>query len=192
MNKKDIPKTGRIGRFAKIVESKTSSELFLEVMENSHLYDKLKPEKKALWWKHAIEKLEYGSNKDLATEVIQLCGSKCCGNGQRKTAKRLINESDSLKEFLEKFIHYGVKEGELDYEIIDENTFITKHNKCFCGQVKQLKDNMINDVYCQCSVEFNRQFFHAAFNKPVKVKLRQSIITGGNCCEFEIRINNES
>ncbi len=36
-------------------------------------------------------------------------------------------------------------------------------------------------------VEFNKQFFEAAFKKPVEVKLLQSIINGGDFCEFEIK-----
>ena len=189
MDSNNIPKTGRIGRFAKIAEKKTSKEEFLQILKNSNKYAIYKPVEKANWWKLAIEKLEEKTGKQNAIEVMKTCGSKCCVNGQRKTARKLMKESFSLKEFLEKFINYGVKDGVLGYEIIDDNNFITRHNKCFCGQVKQLNGIMKNDIYCQCSVEFNRQFFIAAFEKPVEVKLKQSILTGGTCCEFEIKIN---
>lgn len=191
-NIQQIPKTGRVGRFAKIVKNKTSEELYLKIMEYSDEYDKYKPDKKALWWKNAIEKLETEIGSEKAVEVMKTCGSKCCGQGQRKTAKRLMNESNSLVGFLEKFINYGVKDGELEYEIINDNIFITRHNKCFCGQVKQLNKIMNSYTYCQCSVEFNRQFFKTAFDKAVHVQLRQSILTGGVCCEFKIRIQNEN
>lgn len=185
-----IPKTGRIGRFAKIVESKVESDAFLKIMKKSDEYDDYKAEEKAKWWKKSIEKLEDEIGLEGAVEVMNTCGSKCCGQGQRKTAKRMMEESSSLKDFLERFVQYGVKEGELGYEIIDENTFITKHNKCFCGQVKKSKELFKNETYCQCSVEFNKQFFEAAFEKSVEVELKQSILNGGDYCEFEIRINN--
>ncbi len=42
-----IPRTGRIGRFAKIVESKAGKDSFLKIMEKSDEYAKYKPEKKA-------------------------------------------------------------------------------------------------------------------------------------------------
>lgn len=185
-----IPRTGRIGRFAKIVESKTSVEKFEKILEGSPNYDKYKAEEKADWWKKAIEKMELEIGEKDAVEVMKTCGSKCCGQGQRKTAKKLMSESTSLKDFLDKFVNYGVKDGELGYEIIDENTIITKHNKCFCGQVKKSKELFKTNTYCQCSVEFNRIFFESAFEKPVEVKLKQSILNGGDFCEFEIKLRS--
>jgi len=181
-----IPDTGRIGRFAKIVKANSSEESYLKVMQESDQYGSYNAQKKALWWKQAIEKLELEVGPEDAVDVMRTCGSKCCGNGQRKTAKKMMAESKSLQEFLEKFVNYGVKDGELGYEIIDDNTFITRHNKCFCGQVKKSREVFKNATYCQCSVEFNKQFFQAAFGKPVEVKLKQSILNGDDFCEFEI------
>ncbi len=186
MNKQNIPKTGRIGRFAKIVEKKTSQKVFESIMEDSPKYDQYKAEQKADWWRNAVEKLELEMGRETAMNVMQTCGSKCCGAGQRKIAKRLMDESSSLEEFLENFINYGVKDNELGYEILDEKTFLTMHNKCFCGQVKKSKELFNSDTYCHCSVEFNKQFFSAAFEKTVQVKLNKSILNGDDRCEFEI------
>ncbi len=183
-----IPKTGRIGRFAKIVKSKTDIDTYFEIMEKSNGYNKFKPEKKALWWNNAVEKLETRLGTKGAIEVMRICGSKCCGKGQRKTAKRLMSESSSIEKFLEKISNYEVKEGELEYKLINNKTINAKYNKCFCGQVKKQTDPFKNLTYCQCSVEFNKQFFEAAFEKPVKVELKQSIINGDDFCEFEIKI----
>ena len=184
----DIPKTGRIGRFAKIVESKTAKDSYLKIMAKSGEYSRYKSDEKALWWNNAVETLESEVGTDKAIEVMRACGSKCCGKGQRKTAKRLMNESSSLEAFIERINVYEVKEGELEYKLLNGNTIIAKHNRCFCGQVKKTKEPFKNTTYCQCSVEFNKQFFEAALEKPVTVELKQSIITGGDCCEFEIKI----
>ena len=184
----EIPKTGRIGRFAKIVESKVAKDSYLRVMEKSGEYCRYKSDEKAFWWRNAVERLEDEVGTDKAIEIMRACGSKCCGKGQRKTAKRLMNESSSLEDFVERISVYEVKEGELEYELLDNNTIIARHNKCFCGQVKNTKEPFKNTTYCQCSVEFNKQFFEAAFEKPVIVELKQSIITGGDCCEFLVKI----
>jgi hypothetical protein len=184
----NIPRTGRIGRFAKIVESKTAKDSYIRIMEKSDEYNQYKPDNKALWWKNAVERLENELGIDKAIEIMRTCGSKCCGQGQRKTAKRLMNESSSLEDFLERVRKHEVKEGELEYKLVNDNTIIGKHTKCFCGQVKKTKELFKNKTYCQCSVEFNKQFFEAAFEKPVNVELNQSIITGEDFCEFEIKI----
>ncbi len=186
----NIPKTGRIGRFAKILENRVDENKFLKIMKGSSEYNSLKPDKKALWWKNAVEVMENELGKDVAVEVMNACGEKCCGKGQRKIAKKLMDESKSIEEFLDKVSNYGVKDGELKYKLVDNNTIIGRHNKCFCGQVKKSKEMFVNDTYCQCSVEFNKQFFQAAFNKPVEVELNKAILNGDDYCEFIITIKD--
>ncbi|MCP4135134.1 MAG: hypothetical protein GY754_29460 [bacterium] len=186
-----LPKNGRIGRFVKILEKEVKEDVLMKIMDGSEKYESLKPEKKASWWGNAIENMENELGREKSVEIMNACGAKCCGKGQRKTAKRLMDESSSMEEFLEKVSTYEVKEGEIEYKLVDNNTIIGKHNRCFCGQVKKSKENFKNDTYCQCSVEFNRQFFQAAFDKPVDVTLKQSILNGGDFCEFIISIKNK-
>ncbi len=189
MEKNNIPKTGRIGRFAKIVEENLGEEIMQDVMQMSDTYSSLKAPQKADWWRSAVERLETGVGSQKAIEIMNFCGAKCCGQGNRKTAKRLMNESESLEEFLHKASTYEVKEGEIEYVLNDENTIIGTFNRCFCGQVKQTKIPFKNKTYCQCSVEFHKQFFQAALEKPIEVELTQSIITGAESCKFIIKIN---
>ena len=159
-------------------------------LHRSEKYSSLSPDKKALWWKNAVEKMEeiIGNNESIS--IMTKCGSKCCGAGQRKTAKRLMSESKAIEDFINKIANYEVKDGELEYKLIDKKTIIARHNRCFCGQVKGFTELFKNDTYCQCSVEFNKQFFQAAFNKPVEVKLVQSILNGASWCEFKIEIKD--
>ena len=187
----NIPKGGRIGRFAKIVGKEATEDILVRIMKGSENYDALKGDKKASWWRNAVENMENELGREKSIEIMNACGAKCCGKGQRNTAKRLMNESKSIEDFLDKLSKYGVKDGQLEYKIVDNHTIIGKHNRCFCGQVKQSKENFKNDTYCHCSVEFNKQFFQAALNKPVEVKLKQSILNGGDCCEFIISVKND-
>ncbi len=185
------PRTGRIGRFVKIVEKAVDAEALHRILAMADRYDVFKPEQRAEWWKGAVERLETELGPKQAVEVMESCGGKCCGSGQRKTAKRLMEESKDIPEFLQKVSVLGVKEGEISYEMIDEKTIIGRHHRCFCGQVKKSKQLFDSDAYCQCSVAFNRHFFEAAFEKPVSVILKQAILNGADCCEFEIRIQSD-
>ena len=191
MQSTNIPKTGRIGRFAKIIEKDLGEDLLLEVMQDSDKYALLKAPEKAAWWNSAIERLEEGVGSDKAIDIMKQCGQKCCGQGIRKTAKRLMNESKSMEEFLEKASNYEVKEGEIEYTLKDANTIIGTFNRCFCGQVKQTKVPFKNKTYCQCSAEFHKQFFKAALEKPIEVELIQSIISGAKTCKFVIHIKEK-
>jgi hypothetical protein len=191
MESNNVPKTGRIGRFAKIIDEDLGEDIMLEVMKDSDKYSSLKAPQKAEWWRTAIKRLENKVGNEKAIKIMNICGDRCCGQGNRKTAKRLMDESTSLEEFLVKVSNYEVKEGEIEYRLKDENTIMGTFNKCFCGQVKQTKKPFENKTYCQCSVEFHRQFFKAALEKPVKVELIQSTITGADSCRFIIHINKE-
>ena len=191
MESKKIPKTGRIGRFAKIIEKDHGENLLLEVMQDSDKYASFNAPEKAAWWLSAMERLEKGLGNENAIDIMKQCGQKCCGQGIRKTAKRLMDESNSMEEFLEKASNYEVKKGEIEYKLKDAKTIIGIFNRCFCGQVKQTKIPFKNKIYCQCSAEFHKQFFEAALEKPIEVELIQSIISGAKNCKFVIRIKEE-
>jgi hypothetical protein len=74
------------------------------------------------------------------------------------------------------------------YKLINKNTILAEYQyqRCFCGLVKATKTDFPNMTYCQCSAEFNRQYFSSAFNKPVKVELIKSVISGNDSCQFHI------
>jgi len=184
----NIPRTGRIGRFIKILEGQVDEISLLHIVEGSQNYNALKSNQKAQWWQGTIERMEAALGKEKSVFIMTACGAKCCGNGQRKTAKKLMGESNSIEELLSKLSVHEVKDGELEYKLIDKSTIVARHNRCFCGQVKYATQLHETDTYCQCSVEFNRQFFMAALNKPVDVKLNKSILNGDDICEFIISI----
>ncbi len=184
---KNIPRTGRIGRFAKIIEKELGEKVLLKVMQNSDKYASFKVTEKSAWWKSAIEKLEKEVGVKRAEEIMRLCGQKCCGQGIRKIAKRLMSESKSIEEFLQKASTDGLKKGEVEYKLKDKNTIVGTFYRCFCKQVSQVKPPFKNMTYCQCSAEFHKQYFEAALEKPVEVELKQSIISGAETCEYIIR-----
>jgi hypothetical protein len=184
-----VPKTGRIGRFAKIIQKELGDEILLKVMEDSDRYHSFKAPEQAEWWKSAIERLDNQVSTEKASKIMSLCGEKCCGKGIRKTAKRLKSESKSIKEFLKKASTYGLKEGEVEYKLKDKKTIIGTFHRCFCGQVAQAQNPFQNMIYCKCSAEFHKQYFTAALDKTVEVEIKQSIISGANTCKFIIQIN---
>ena len=155
----NIPRTGRIGRFAKIVEKEVDQASFLRIMQDSGTYATFKPDKKAAWWKSAIDRLENEIGEPETIEIMRSCGQKRCNQGTRKSAKRLMRESSSHQEFLEKASAYGVQEGEIAYKAVDEKTIVGHFYRCFCGQVKQTASPFPKTTFCQCSAEFHKQYF---------------------------------
>ena len=87
MEKAKVPKTGRIGRFAKIIEKELGEEILLRIMKDADMYKSFKAREQAAWWKSAVERLEDEVGAKKAVDIMNLCGQKCCGSGTRKTAK---------------------------------------------------------------------------------------------------------
>lgn len=183
-----LPQTGRIGRFIRILRQHVGVDVAVEILHDAAQYDSLNPIEKSNWWNRTVGETEQRIGTGATIAIMRECGSKCCGTGQRKTARRLYLKSGTIQRFLEEISTKDVSEGDLHYSMIDENTIIAEHNRCFCQQVARGTQRFSSTVYCQCSVEFNRQFFSAAFDKEVDVEIIQSIISGANTCKFKIAI----
>jgi len=182
-----IPKTGRIGRLAKIIENDTNRGVLFKVMHDVERYTSTSNYKqKAAWVRGAIERLEQEVGVEKSRTILEQCGRKCCGVTSRKRAKESMNESSTLKEFIEKLNDKGIGGSRLKLE--DENKITGGYNVCYCGQVKHTQEPFLSDTYCHCSVGWYKQLFESSLNKSVNVKLVQSIICGSETCEFIIHL----
>ena len=182
--KSKIPNTGRIGRLARNIEQETNRAVLLKVMQDFDQFQSASDKAmKAAWLKGAIERLEKLVDKETAVKIMESCGLECCSSAVIKRAKQLMSKSQSIEEFLNKFSAGGYR-----FILKDNNTIIGTYNKCYCGQVKHTKETFITNTYCQCGVGYLRQLFQSALERPVKVELIQSIITGAERCEFIINI----
>ena len=178
-----MPKTGRIGRFVKILEKEISKDIMINILQDSDKYNSYRASKKAEWWKNTINRMEKELGTEKTKEILSICGSRCYGQGHRKTVRKKFEESKTIEEFLDKISIKGV-----NYELVDKNTIIAIYDRCFCGQVKGATTTFPDMTYCECGAEFNRQYFSSAFDKPVEVELIKSVISGSDSCKYIIHI----
>ena len=155
----------------------------IKILKDSDKYNSYNSSKKAVWWKNAVILMEKELGTEKTKEILCKCGQKCCGQGHRKTVRKKFEESKSIEEFLEKI---SIKD--VTYELVDKNIIAAEYQRCFCGNVKTSKTTFPNLTYCECGTEFNRQYFSAAFQKPVKVELKNSVISGSDSCKYFIHI----
>jgi predicted hydrocarbon binding protein len=139
---------------------------------------------KAEWIRNAVQRLEREVGKAKAKKVLQACGRKCCGPTQQKRVKQFMEDSQSVEELLAKLNEAGIGGGRL--KLKDKNTIVGGYDRCYCGRVKHTEKPFPTDTYCHCSTGWYQSLFEAAFGKPVKVRLGQSILQGADNCEFEI------
>ncbi|MFB0509561.1 MAG: DUF6144 family protein [bacterium] len=184
--KTKIPKSGRIGRFAKMIEKETNPKTVEKIMKNTDKYEKSSYAEKAAWWNDAVRRLEKEVGKKGAIKIMQSCGRMCCGLTSRKRAKQIMSQSKSIKELINKLNKIGLGGGRL--KLKDEKTITGGYDHCYCGQVKQTKEPFSSLTYCHCSTGWYKQLFETAFERPVEVEILQSIICGAKTCEFVIHI----
>lgn len=182
----NIPTSGRIGRWAKMIEQETNRETAEKVMKDADQYlSTSNYSKKAAWVHKALQRLKELVGTEKSATIMKKCGKKCYGLTSRKKAKKLMEESDSVEEFVKKSNANGLGGGRL---VIEGDTITGGYDTCYCGQVKHTKEPFDSLLYCQCSVGWYTQLFESALQKPVEVELVQSIINGADTCEFIISI----
>jgi predicted hydrocarbon binding protein len=179
---------GWMTRFKRCIEAEAGASVSKKVIIETERFDATTDyAQKAEWIKNAVRRLEKEAGKPLARKVMGACGMKCCGPTQQKRAKQFMAESKSVEDLLARLNERGIGGGRL--KLKNPNTIVGGYDWCYCGRVKQTQQPFPTDTYCHCSAGWYQSLFEAAFGKPVKVKLKQSIIQGADRCEFEIEFS---
>ena len=179
---------GWMTRFKRCIDAEAGAAVSEKVIIETERFDATSDyAQKAEWIKNAVRRLEKEAGKPTARKVMQACGMKCCGPTQQKRAKQFMKESKSVKELLARLNERGIGGGRL--KLTNRKTIVSGYDWCYCGRVKQTQQPFPTDTYCHCSAGWYKSLFEAAFDKPVKVKLKQSIIQGADSCEFEIELS---
>jgi predicted hydrocarbon binding protein len=185
----EMAKAPRLGgwmtRFKRCIDAEAGAAVSEKVIIETERFDATSDyAQKAEWIENAVRRLEKEAGRPTARKVMRACGMKCCGPTQQKRAKQFMKESKSVKELLARLNERGIGGGRL--KLKNPNTIVGGYDWCYCGRVKQTRQPFPTDTYCYCSAGWYQSLFEAAFDKPVKVKLNQSIIQGADSCEFEI------
>ena len=184
--KSKIPTTGRIGRITKLLAQETNWSLVEKILKGAEAFPNFSSVERADFLREAVKRMENEIGKNTTIKILQACGQMCCGVTRRKFVKKLMGETKSLEEFVEKLNKTHVGGGRLKFR--NKNTIVGGYDRCFCGAVNKTKVLFPNLTYCHCSTGWYKQLFETALNRPVKVEIRQSIITGAKKCEFVIHI----
>lgn len=176
---------GWMTRFKRCIEAEADPGVAEKVLVETERFDATSNyAQNAEWIRNAVRRLEKEAGKPTARKVMQACGRKCCGPIQQKRAKQFMKESKSVEELLARLNERGIGGGRL--KLKDANMIVGGYDWCYCGRVRQTQQPFPTDTYCHCSAGWYKSLFEAAFGKPVKVKLKQSILQGADRCEFEI------
>jgi hypothetical protein len=184
-----LPTSGRIGRLAKMIVSEVGLPVARQIMEGVDGFEHLDSPAKAEYMKQMVRRMKRLIGVGKTYKILVSCGQMCCGATARKRARTAMQASKSLKDFINRLNVQHIGGGRL--KLKDDNTITGGYDKCYCGMVSKTVLPFPDLTYCHCSVGWYTQLFETALERPVKIKIRQSIICGAKTCEFEIKIGHK-
>jgi hypothetical protein len=148
----------------------------------------------AKWVKEAIDKLDTLVDEKTRIKIMENCGYNCSIVNKRvmEKAKARREKYKNIDEFLEAEQRNPmtgtrlVREGDVMYQFYTPQSY-TRPMRCFCSLLRGLPaDDRVSLTYCHCSKGFIKKFWEGILERPVKVELVQSIVSGAPECKFAI------
>ncbi len=152
--------------------------------------------KTAEWVKGAMEKLDELVDEKTRFQIMENCGYKCSmiNNGVIERAKARRKKYRSMDDFLMAEQKHPITGTRLErigntlYQYYTPQSF-TRPMRCYCALLRGLPaDEKVSITYCHCSQGFVGKLWEKVLERPVKVDLIQSVVTGAHECKFEVHI----
>jgi predicted hydrocarbon binding protein len=170
-----------------------------EIMQGSeHITEKSDKKETAQWTKNAMKRFEDLADEKTRVQVMQNCGYNCAKKNKKIIEKAMqrrekYNSTDDFIIAEQKNPIKGtrlVREGNILYYYYTPQTF-TRPMRCYCSLFKGLPSKeTVSLTYCNCSKGFVEKYWEAILQKPTKVDLIQSAISGTKECKFAIHLNH--
>ena len=188
---------GMLIALEKNIEFLAGKTMSKKVMEGSEeITDKTDKKKIAEWVKGAMERLDDLVDKKTRIQIMENCGYNCADVNKRviERAKARRKKLKSINEFLEAEQRKPmtgtrlVREGNTLYQFYAPRAF-TRPIRCYCALLRGLPDDeKVSVTYCHCSKGFVKKFWENVLERPVRVELMQSAVSGASECKFAIHI----
>jgi hypothetical protein len=179
------------------LEQVAGKSVAAKVMEGSEqITEKTDKKKIAQWVKGAMERLDASVDEKTRVQAMQNCGYNCAKKNHKVIERAMGRRKKytSTDDFLAAEQQNPMKgtklarEGNMLYQSYTPQSF-TRPMRCYCGLFKGLPtEDTVSLTYCNCSKGFVEKYWEAVLQKPVKVDLLQSAISGANECKFAIHL----
>ncbi len=177
-----IPSVGNLGRIAKNIAEEINEEMLNAMFQDYS--PSLSGANRAQWVLRMIQRLEREIGHESTINILEQSGRQSCSIHFKNTVKKLKNESDSIKSFVNK-LQEKYKRSSF-FELSNNKTIIGGHRRCY-NIIKSATKPIDSQTYCYCCVGHNKEFYESALGKPVEVKIIETVMTGGDTCKFKIK-----
>jgi hypothetical protein len=130
------------------------------------------------WVSNLMKSMDSHLDETTKIKVLEECGRSCAKNNIKKEALKFKGKLD---DWLSKMKQWVGK----DNIQKEKNCVRVIYNKCFCTMVKDIPP-ILSGTYCNCSRGWLLEIFETVLEKPVEVRLEDSIMKGGKQCCFTI------
>jgi predicted hydrocarbon binding protein len=192
-----MAKHGALIAMENCIEQLAGKAVTARIMEDSEaITEKTDKTKIAHWVKGAMERLDALVDEKSRVQIMQNCGYNCAKKNSRVIERAVTRRKkfSSLDAFLEAELKKPLKgtrlavEGAVLYQFYTPQAF-TIPMRCYCGLLRGLpNDETVSKTYCNCSKGFVEKYWETVLQKPVKVDLLQSAISGAKECKFAIHL----
>lgn len=192
MGKADVAVIKEIGRN---LDRLAGEAVTKKVMEGSEeITEKTSKRKMAEWVKDAMERLDTLVDEKTGIQVMENCGYNCALVHKRlieraKTRRKRYQSIDKFLEAEQRNPGLGsrlVREGDVLYQFYTPQSS-TRPMRCYCSLLRGLPaDEGVSLTYCHCGKGFVKRFWEEVLERPVKVELMQSVVSGAQEFKFEI------
>ncbi len=192
-----MAKLGALVAMEKCLEDIAGKSLAEKVMKGSEgITENTDKMETALWTKNAMERLDALVDEKTKVQVMQNCGYNCAKKNSKVIERAVARRKKyaSIDNFLaaeQKNPSKGTRlarEGNILYQTYTPQNF-TRPMRCYCSLFRQLPtENTVSLTYCNCSKGFVEKYWEAILQKPTKVELLHSAISGAKDCTFAIHL----
>jgi len=192
-----MAKHGMLITMENCLEKVAGKSFAAKVMEGSEqITEKTDKKRIAQWVKSAMERLDTLADEKTRVQAMQNCGYNCARINHKviDRAVRRRKKYASTDDFLAAEQQNPMKgtklarEGNMLYQFYTPRTF-TRPLRCYCGLLRGLPtEDTVSLTYCNCSKGFVEKYWEAILQRPVKVDLLQSAISGAKECKFVIHL----
>jgi hypothetical protein len=191
------PVLGMIEQFGREVEAVTGESARQQVMAGAEsLTPKTKPEAIALWVRDAVDRLDSLAAEDERAKVMESCGVNCARvngtvieRGKARRARHATEEAFLAAEVAKPQAGTRLeRDGDILYQIYAPAAF-SHPMRCYCGLLRGLPEGVqMSPTYCHCSRAFVRTYWSEVLDRPVRVDVLETAITGSTECRFKITL----
>lgn len=132
------------------------------------------------WISRLMKSMDGFLDEETKIRLMEECGRACAQSHTKKEALKFKGKLEGWLKRMKKMV------GEKNVQR-EESSIRVTYSKCYCPVIREIQP-FSSDAYCNCGQGWLKEIFETVVERPVEVKLEDSIVRGGRQCSFIISL----